>query len=178
MALGLWRDSKLQPFRWNGFAVDGTNSMIEMGSASLCSSSPCSGISIEHLRLQVNSFAIGGIYNGYATSPSTFESNYVNDVDVSNFGATSTSGSTIFAGLVVDISAADSGPYSNLYLVASQSCGGGTLTCPPTACVEINTQTRASMVLHAPQILAMETRRFRRPPFIWMAVTTLSKTST
>jgi hypothetical protein len=122
------------------FANDSTNSMIEMGSSSVCGSSPCSGISIEHMRLQANSLALGGIYNGYATS-STLESSYVNDVSISGFGATMPMG-TVYSGLVVDVGAADSGPYSNLYFTATASSNCSNYACPPTACIKINAQTR------------------------------------
>jgi hypothetical protein len=80
---------------------------------------------------------VGGIYNGYATS------SYVDDIAITGVGAVSTSGPVV-SGLVIDAGVTDSGPYSNILFNASLTCNSNSdmLTCPQTACVRINTQTR------------------------------------
>lgn len=76
-------------------------------------------------------------------SPSTLESSYLDDIDFSNVGAVPSS-NQIVSGLVIDVGAADSGPYSNIVFNGSTSCGSSNsaFTCSLTACVRINTQTR------------------------------------
>lgn len=100
--------------------------MIDMGS-SACTSGQCSGISIEHLRLDALSQQLNGIVNSYAG-----ESSYVNDVILANIGLTG-----------LKISASNSGPYSNInFSAASLSpCSGGLSNSYP-ACVDIEAQTR------------------------------------
>jgi hypothetical protein len=102
-----------------------TGDMIEMGSSTLCTtSSPCSGISIEHLTLDGQTENVNGIHN-FAQDQS-----YVNDVNFVGMAST---------GLVVDTGAAGSGPYSNInYVATGTTCNAS--QCP--ACVLIQAQTR------------------------------------
>jgi hypothetical protein len=107
-----------------GNNFDTSTAMIEMGSSSLCSS-PCTGISVEHLTLDANTAAADGIHNGWAQGLS-----YAAHIILRNI-STATNITTV--GLRVDGSATDSGPYSDINFVA----GGGT-----PACVRLETQTR------------------------------------
>lgn len=126
--------------------------IIQMGSSTLCPSG-CTGISVEHVRIQGMDTGGGnrstdGIDNNYAGYGS-----YVSDVSFSNIGATSESDS-LRVGLSVGSSAAASGPYSDIDFVGSSACApmgsvscnnskySNYCTCQPTACVSIQAQTR------------------------------------
>ena len=118
--------------------------MIEMGNASLCSSG-CNGISVEHLKLDGNNLnvppngGLTGIYNGNATDGS-----YVSDVNFVKIGAISGTQSSLTTGLLIDVGATGSGPYSQLDFSggSSTNCSGQKQTCLPTACVQIRAATR------------------------------------
>jgi hypothetical protein len=102
----------------SGFSGD----MIQMGGA--CSS-PATGVAIEHLVLMAaNSQSVNGIHNVCAQDLS-----YVNDVSIEMVAET---------GLVIDASAINSGPYSNINFTG-YSCGSS--GCHPE-CVSMNSQTR------------------------------------
>jgi hypothetical protein len=144
------------------FTPDSSNpveAMVEMGNASVCPSTGCTGISIEHIKLDGNNLQVlpdnvglTGIYNGYAKDGS-----YVDDVELYRIGATSNSQSYLTTGLLIDTGAAGSGPYSKITIasVAATQCtdkvanecgtsGGnkGQATCTPTAAVQIRAATR------------------------------------
>jgi hypothetical protein len=106
-----------------------TGDMIDMGSAAICTS-PCSGISVEHLKVDGQSFAVSGIVNNFAQ-----ESSYVNDVNLVNILTT---------GISVGPGANGSGPYSNVYYDCNDSmkCPLPTNTSPSPACVSIQATTR------------------------------------
>jgi hypothetical protein len=112
-----------------GSSFSGGSDMIDMGSSILCSS-PCSGISVEHLTLDAGpaTTPVHGIHNNFAQ-----EQSYVNDVNLINMS---------LRGLWVDTGATDSGPYSNIIFRASGACDGigSGSNCP--ACVLIQAQTR------------------------------------
>jgi hypothetical protein len=137
--------------------------MIAMGSSSLCSPT-CTGISIEHLKLQAQADdqtfrATDGIDNAYAGDAS-----YVKDVGFTNFGALSSTGSIQtpcspnggpVTALCIGPNATYSGPYSDLNFAASNQCSPANCTqvingqktavnctCEPTACVQIQAQIR------------------------------------
>jgi hypothetical protein len=100
--------------------------MVDMGylSSGNCVGSQtavCTGVSIEHLGLDVTKHYINGIVNAYSQDLS-----YVDDVSISHVGLT---------GFV--ISAPNSGPYSRLQYIPV-ACNGS--QCP--ACVNIGAQTR------------------------------------
>jgi hypothetical protein len=109
--------------------------MIDMGSSGSCPSEGCSGVAVEHLKLQDNSVSglgsLNGIVNNFSQTPS-----YVNDVVLFNIGGT---GILIGGPLGVTPGAVDSGPYSNISFTANNpsSCSSG--PCP--ICVEIDAQT-------------------------------------
>jgi hypothetical protein len=127
---------------------DSSNAMIEMGSSTICPAGGCTGISIEHLRLdgsQIanNTLGLNGIYNAYAQDAS-----YVDDIALQTFGAVPGQNTTT-TGLFIGPGAANSGPYSNIYFLAAahcqsnQSCNNnGNCACGPTACVKIQAPTR------------------------------------
>jgi hypothetical protein len=133
----------------SNFNFDSTDSIIEMGSASLCST-PCTGVSIEHVLVEGNNIgpALTGIYNA-----SSGDGSYVNDVTVKWL-----EGNGILAS---GANAAASGPYTNLDIEAGGSGGKKnnnnpagpwgtdctlqtTLPCEQTttACVQLDTPTR------------------------------------
>jgi len=99
----------------------GDSNFINMGSSGC---SPCSGISVEHLKLDEVNKSLGGIVNQYAG-----QSSYVNDVDMANLSGT---------GILIE--AANSGPYTNLSFTANStaSCSGS--SCPLCADIEVQTQ--------------------------------------
>jgi hypothetical protein len=113
--------------------------MIDMGSSTLCPTSGCTGVVVEHLKLQSNE-GDNGIVNSFSQ-----EGSYVDDVAI-NLGATSDTQRPTITGLVIDgptssaPGAANSGPYSNIHFNASASCNS--LTCIPTAAVKLEVQTR------------------------------------
>lgn len=126
--------------------------IIQMGSSTLCPSG-CTGISVEHVRIQgmdtgTTNRSTDGIDNNYAGYGS-----YVSDVSFSDIGATSES-DTLRVGLLVGSNAAASGPYSDIDFVGSSACApsgsiscnnpknSNNCTCQPTACVSIQAQTR------------------------------------
>jgi len=115
----------------------GGSDLIDMCSTS----SACSGVSIEHLKIQgegnVNcsttpsTNTYNGIVNNYAQV-----SSFVSDVTMCDIGGT---------GLKITSNAGGSGPYTNIDFVAAPgasgaSCSGG-LGTPCTACVDIEAQT-------------------------------------
>jgi hypothetical protein len=129
----------------SGFS-GGSTDMIEMGSSSFCSSSPCSGISIEHLELSGQSQSVNGIEN-YAAQ----ESSFVDDVFFDNaFGATNG------AALLIDALATGSGPYSNINYQCGTN-GPSPVYCPAATlpCVSINATTRG---LHGVTCVAVSTK--------------------
>ncbi|MGA8491568.1 MAG: hypothetical protein WB711_14170 [Terriglobales bacterium] len=100
------------------------SNLITMGPPGCSSSSICSGISVEHIKLSQVNHSLGGIVNEYAE-----QSSYVNDVDMENLSGT---------GLLIE--APNSGPYTNLTFTANSgaSCSGS--SCP--LCVDIEAQTQ------------------------------------
>jgi len=122
--------------------------MVEMGNANVCSSG-CTGISIEHLKIDgsnnlivpPSNVGLTGIYNNYAQ-----DSSYVDDVNLYDIGAVSYTQSTLTTGLLIGPGAAGSGPYSNINFAGSAICScahsQSNCTCTPTACVQIEAQTR------------------------------------
>jgi len=103
-----------------------TIAMLQMGSTG-CSSTICSGISIERLKLQnASTLVVDGIINDYAT-----QSSYVREVEMSGLTGT---------GLYVGPQAPGSGPYTNLNFttVAGSACTGTLL--PVCADIEAPTQ--------------------------------------
>lgn len=94
------------------------SAMIQMGTS--CPSNGCTGVSVEHVTLDVNNQDIDGIDNASAQDGS-----YVDDVTFQDVGQTG-----------LKISAPNSGPYSNLNY-SSYACA---THCP--ACVEIDAATR------------------------------------
>jgi hypothetical protein len=136
-----------------GFTPDPNNpveAMIEMGNTSVCPSG-CTGISIEHLKLDgnllnVNGVGLTGIYNGSAKDGS-----YVDDVEFYQVGAVQgQSNSVLTTGLLIDTGASGSGPYSKITFsgVSATLCDDGLCgnnhhaTCQPTAAVQIRAATR------------------------------------
>jgi len=127
--------------------------MMEMGSASDCPSVGCTGVSIEHVKLdgggvQVNGVGLTGIYNGYARDGS-----YVDDVSLYRIAAVSATQSPLTTGLLIDTGAAGSGPYTNINAASAASqlctdnnspplCNGKPITRVPTAAVQIRATTR------------------------------------
>lgn len=130
-----------------GFAVyDSSNALVEMGNSSICRSGQCTGISIEHLKVDGHLIQTGvglnGIYNANAQ-----DSSYVDDVDFV-IGAAPSQTTTTTA-LWIGPGAANSGPYSNILLEAATNCTNnnsctptGNCACGPTACVKIQAATR------------------------------------
>jgi hypothetical protein len=110
-----------------GSTFSGTD-VIDMGTSG-CTG--CSGITIEHLKVDGNGLLVNGIRN-YSGDPS-----YVSDVNFSNIGMPSGSGGSATA-LIVDANAAGSGPYTNLNLTSGGICGTGGCG----ACVSIQAPTR------------------------------------
>jgi hypothetical protein len=99
------------------------SNFITMGSSSICpgSTPTCSGISVEHLKLQQNpnySHSLGGIVNQYAV-----ESSYVNDVTFQNLDGT---------GMLIETP--HSGPYTDLNFNAGNEASA--------VCVDIEAQTK------------------------------------
>jgi len=136
-----------------GFAFptgDTTNAIIQMGSSTgsnpdnnACgtTSNVCTGISIEHLTVSTNvtngtTSYYHAIYNNDAQDAS-----YVDDVVITagQTSNTASSGPAITTGLLIGPGATYSGPYTNIDFVGSTAC---TTTCQPTACVQIQAQTR------------------------------------
>jgi hypothetical protein len=147
-----------------GFQPDNTNALIEMGSAN-----PSTGVVIEHLTIQgpdtdSSATPYTAIINNYAQDAS-----YVNDVAFYKVGATTDSGLPVTAcsvpavsgtsvpittGLCVGPSAVYSGPYTDLDFNGAALCTSSCkakvngmvqnvpCTCQPTACVQIQAQTR------------------------------------
>jgi len=110
--------------------------VIDMCSST--ASTPCSGVSIEHLTVQgltdcpstTTSNTLNGIVNYYAQSSSD-----VDDVGICDIGGIS---------LEITSNAANSGPYSNLNIPVinrsdNYSCSGGLGSCP--TCVDLEAQT-------------------------------------
>jgi hypothetical protein len=140
--------------------------MLEMGNASVCPSSGCTGISMEHLTLNgnkliVDNVGLTGIYNGYAKDGS-----YLDDVGLYEIAAISATQSSLTTGLLIDSGAAGSGPYSNITFFGVRSalctdnnsppsCNGKPITCVPTAAVQIRAATRG---LHGITTTALSTQ--------------------
>ncbi len=118
-----------------GTNADSTNAIIEMGSASVCTNSICTGISIEHLRITAqdsagNYQAYHGVYNDFAQ-----DSSYVKDVALYQIGAASNNSLAVLScatpvtnsqtqtqvvtGLCIGPNATYSGPYSDINFTAS-----------------------------------------------------------
>lgn len=102
----------------SGFISDSTNSIIEM-----CSTGTCTGVAVEHLKIDGNALNLNGIYNAGAQ-----DSSYVNDVSLAGIVKTA---------LVIAPGATDSGPYTNLWAGADKNS-----TTTNAACVKIQAQTR------------------------------------
>jgi hypothetical protein len=119
------------------------NAMIAMGT-----SAGSTSVVVEHLKLDGTvqatggeSLGVSGIYNNNAQDGS-----YVDDVSLFNLGAVpSQSGSPLTTGLLIDVGAVGSGPYSKITFSGSANCSCGmkcNYTCVPTACAQIRAQTR------------------------------------
>jgi hypothetical protein len=109
--------------------------MIEMGSSSSCPAEGCSGVGIEHLKLEAGgNTGVNGIHNQYSQTPS-----YVNDVILSDFTGT---GLRIEGPGGTAPGAIDSGPYSNMTYIPPMKAGPdcNSTSCP--LCVDIEAQTR------------------------------------
>lgn len=104
--------------------------------------STCTGISIEHLKLEGQNSTgsnpgVDGIDNPYAGDGS-----FVNDVNFSDIGQTNATGSVINA-LWVGGNATYSGPYTNIdFGTPTPPNGCNNMNCVPTACVRIDAQIR------------------------------------
>jgi hypothetical protein len=125
-----------------------TSPMINMGSSLLCPSGGCTGVGIEHLKLDGMNKGLGGIVNAYSG-----EGSYVVDVQLYRIQANTTAaGPPYVTGLT--ISAPNSGPYNDVNFTPTQNptCSSNSnnkckslpngCTCPATACVQIQAQTR------------------------------------
>lgn len=99
-----------------------SGSMIQFGSASVCSG-PCTGISVENLTLDGGGQFVNGITNGFAQDVST-----VDHVSLYQIRGT---------GLLIQGSANNSGPYSNITFDL-----GGTSGTSQTVCASINGPSR------------------------------------
>jgi hypothetical protein len=118
--------------------------MIQMGPSGGASAT---GVVVEHLKLDGEA---AGAFDGI-DNVSAGDGSYVNDVAIGGIGATPTkptsagsactpSGGTVTS-LCISQNATYSGPYTNFNITPSTTCSGG-ITCPSTACVKIQAQTR------------------------------------
>ncbi len=110
-----------------GFTTDSTDSMIEMGSSSLCPVG-CTGISIEHVTLNIaQELPVHGIYNAFAGDES-----YVNDVALT--GMTQTG---LFIAASGSLYSSNSGPYTHINFLSDDNFPVGGCTgqnqCPTCA---------------------------------------------
>ncbi|MGA8429216.1 MAG: hypothetical protein WB729_05315 [Candidatus Sulfotelmatobacter sp.] len=135
----------------SSFVADSLNALIEMGSPGSVSApgacgttNVCTGISIEHLTASTN-------YTNGSTANSFFHAIYNNDAQDASYvddvvmtagqtSSTATNGPIVTTGLLIGPGANYSGPYTNIDFVGSKACSGN--TCAPTACVQIQAQTR------------------------------------
>jgi hypothetical protein len=95
--------------------------MIQFGSSSVCSSSGCSGISVEQLTLNGNGQSIDGIDNQYSQT-----NTYVDHVALYQILAAGLSVSNVPGG---NFSATNSGPYTNITFDTGGSSGTSTTVC-------------------------------------------------
>ena len=104
--------------------------LIDMGSAS-CPSGVCSDVSIEHLDLGFpgNSYTGTNTNNGIVNANSQNNS-YVDDVTISNLG-----------GIGLSVSAANSGPYTNIAYGTNQPNPGSTTPCGTSCPVAVRIQS-------------------------------------
>jgi len=101
------------------------SNFITMGSSSICpgSTPACSGISVEHLKLEQplnETVVLGGIVNQYAV-----QSSYVNDITFQYLNG---------IGMLVEAGAAHSGPYTDFNFTAGSQDSG--------VCLDIEAQTQ------------------------------------
>ena len=130
---------------------DGLNAFIEMGSPGTASApgacgttNVCTGISIEHLTVSTN-YTNGNVASSYyhaIYNNDAQDASYVDDVVITagQTSSTATTGPSVTTGLLIGPGANYSGPYTNIDFVGSKACSGN--TCAPTACVQIQAQTR------------------------------------
>lgn len=98
------------------------SSIIAMGSSTLCPAYGCTGVAVEDITIEGSNLYIDGIDNAYSQQGS-----YVKDVKFTDIGGTG-----------LNVSAPNSGPYSDLYYTAPvESCSGG--TCPTCATLQAQT---------------------------------------
>jgi hypothetical protein len=105
----------------------GTAYIIEMGSSSLCPSSGCTSVGIEHLQLGSGGLNVGGIDNQYSQRGS-----YVNDVILNNIPLMGLSIAAPSPGNSPP-GATNSGPYSNIVFYANAT---------GYPCIDLETQTK------------------------------------
>jgi hypothetical protein len=112
-----------------------TGDVIDMGS-SACPTTGCTGISIEHLDIGFP----GNTYTGSNTNNGIVNANaennsYVDDVSIANLGGTG-----------LEVSAANSGPYTNIAYGTNQGatnpCGTSTSVTGCPVCVSLQVNTR------------------------------------
>ncbi|MGA8733066.1 MAG: hypothetical protein WB558_04010 [Terriglobales bacterium] len=116
-----------------------SGAMIEMGPPGPCPSAPYTGIAIEHLQLNTQG-SYGGIENECA-GPSS----YVNDVKITGYAPTCVSAGTTCLngnGLTIGPGATNSGPYTDIQVIAvpGKTCGPNPAT--HLNCVLVETQTQ------------------------------------
>jgi hypothetical protein len=100
-------------------ATSGLGTVIQMGTTGFCGGD-CNGVIVEHLGIDEHSEGVVGISNNWSQ-----ELNYVNDVSITNV-PTSGTGLMIVGAYDANLgNAANSGPYSNIY-VSGSSTGAGT----------------------------------------------------
>jgi len=96
-------------------ATSFAGSMIQFGSSSVCPSGVCTGISVENLTLDGQGQSINGITNGFSRDFSS-----VDHVSLYRIRGT---------GLLIEGSATDSGPYSNITFDTGGSAGVASTVC-------------------------------------------------
>lgn len=101
--------------------------MIQMGNSD-CPFNGCTGVSVEHVTLDAN-VAGNGVGLDGIDNFSAQEQSYVDDVNLKNFGN---------GGVGINISAPNSGPYTNIRFTVSPCTAS---QCPSAAAVAIGAQT-------------------------------------